>query len=559
MASGLLVSFSGYPYTPSSLCPDNGLASLAAVLSEAGHAARILDFGTVSTMARLFPEALSVRAAPLMARLAESRGAPGPELQRELARLDADLDAHQAEEVLRIAAEVCWHVRDTGAAFAGFKLWNGDGLLGTIAIARVVRETFPGLAVIAGGPHATWFRALIHELTDVFDAVVVGEAEDKIVQIAERAASSRGFEGIPGVTCHAGEHVEPTSEVDLATLPAGLYDDDVYPAMVGDEKVKLVVIDESRGCPYGCAFCAHPVESGRRLRTRPAERIVGDIAGLVHDYGLRAFRFAGSSTPGSLVRDVADGILQRGLDVSYCGFAHFATSDPGHFDVLHRSGLRAMFFGLECGSPELLRRATGKPIRIDQIRDTIRAAKAADIITVCSMIVPMPFETEETLQQSLNLLLETAPDCVPVQFPGLLPGTPWFLEAERYGFEVDKEEYLKQNVGYKFKMLFPPQFWEPLPYKVNGRTFAEFTRDTVRFIMMLEQAGILTGPTDDNALMAELAGIELRRFRDLARTWCVTGNAAAMGDFVRAFNRGARAGTVRSGQLAASSPGRDAS
>jgi hypothetical protein len=37
MARGLLISYPGCPYTPSSLLPDNRLANLAGALIEAGH------------------------------------------------------------------------------------------------------------------------------------------------------------------------------------------------------------------------------------------------------------------------------------------------------------------------------------------------------------------------------------------------------------------------------------------------------------------------------------------------------------------------------------------
>ena len=69
MSKVLLVSFAGYPYTPSSLMPDNGLASLAGSLLEAGHEVRILDYGAVATAGRLFPEALSRRVRPLAEKL----------------------------------------------------------------------------------------------------------------------------------------------------------------------------------------------------------------------------------------------------------------------------------------------------------------------------------------------------------------------------------------------------------------------------------------------------------------------------------------------------------
>ena len=52
MANGLLVSYAGSPYAFSSLFPDNGLASLAAVLRAEGHECAVWDLNTAETMAR---------------------------------------------------------------------------------------------------------------------------------------------------------------------------------------------------------------------------------------------------------------------------------------------------------------------------------------------------------------------------------------------------------------------------------------------------------------------------------------------------------------------------
>jgi radical SAM superfamily enzyme YgiQ (UPF0313 family) len=308
--------------------------------------------------------------------------------------------------------------------------------------------------------------------------------------------------------------------------------------------LKMIVLDDSRGCGYGCAFCTHPYESGSRMRVRSARRIVADMADIVARHGIRAFRFAGSSTPGSLMADVADEITRRDLDVEYASFAHFASARPEHFRLMRESGLYAMFFGIETGSEELSRRALGRAGKLQGIRETVQAAKEAGIAVVCSMIVPMPFETRETFEESIKLLVELRPDSVPVQFPGLLPGSQWFAEPERFGFEVDRQAYLRENLAYKIKLLFPPQFWKPLPYKLHdgaGRLldFAAMTRLTGEFIGTIEAHGLLTGVPDDNLLMAHLAGVHPRAFRDQARIWCATGDAAALGRFVEAHNRAA--------------------
>lgn len=88
-------------------------------------------------------------------------------------------------------------------------------------------------------------------------------------------------------------------------------------------------------------------------------------------------------------------------------------------------------------------------------------------------------------------------------------------------------------------MLFPPAFWKAPGYTVNGMSFREFTAITARFAGQLEAEGILTGVPDEMMLMADLAGIAPRQFRDMARLWCSTGQADALQQFVASYNRAA--------------------
>jgi len=56
------------------------------------------------------------------------------------------------------------------------------------------------------------------------------------------------------------------------------------------------------------------------------------------------------------------------------------------------------------------------------------------------------------------------------------------------------------------------------------------------FAAQLEQAGILVGVPDDNALIARCAGMSARQMRDLSRLWCTIGDADAMGEMVARAN-----------------------
>jgi len=541
MARGLLVSYAGYPYTPSSLTPDNGLANLAGALLEAGHDVRIVDYGTISTMRRLFPEELSRQVKPLAEKmLASPDVAPTPEQMGQIVQLADWLEIYQQAQLQQIGRELIEEVSKFQPDFVGFKLWNGDGFSGSVALAQMLRDEFPGLHIYAGGPQASWFNKVIYRRTDVFEAIACGEAEATIVPLAEHAIGQRNLADIPAIIYQQnGQVIEVprTAWLDLNDLPVPVYNPEIYPSMVGDEKIKIVVLDDSRGCPHRCGFCTHPVESGSRLRTASAQLLVDRMERIIGDYGISVFRFAGSSTPGSLMYEVAQQILARGLDVQYACFGHFASADPDHFQMMADSGLYAIFFGLESGCQRVLDKAVRKGINIAMVKETVQKAQRAGLFVVTSMIVPLPFDTEQTIKESLDFIIDLRPDSVPVQFPGLLPGTPWLEQPEKYNFEVDTEELLLAGLDYKIKLLFPPQFWESPPYEVNGMTFPEFTALTMKFAEDLEKTGILTAVPDDMALIAKCAGMTAREFRDQARLWCLTGDVAGMAKMTEQANR----------------------
>lgn len=540
MPGALLVSFGGYPYTPSSLTPDNGLANLAGSLAEVGVEARILDFGTVTNMRRLFPAELTEMLKPHAERLLAGGGEPDEQMQAQLRQLDAMLQQHRSVQMRQIAEEVAEEVRNLRPDFVGMKLWNGEGFTGSVLIAEYLREQFPELPIYAGGPQSSWWGKAIYQRTNAFTCLVDGEGERVIKLLAEHAAGRMDLESIPGISYLDGGEVRSVARaegLDLDELADPIYDPEVYPAMAGDEKIKIIVIDDSRGCPHQCGFCAHPVESGRRLRTVSAGLLADRMQSIIDRHGITAFRLSGSSTPGDLMAELADEIIAREMDVRFTCFGHFASSRPDHFEQMAKAGLRAIFFGIESGCEEVLKSAALKSISLTEVRETIEKARQAGIFVVASMIVPMPFDTEETLAESLEFLREVRPDSVPVQFPGLIPGTPWWNEPERYQIEVDRAEMTEVGLDYQIKLLFPPSMWEGLPYRVNGMTFREYTQLTMGFARDLEQSGILTAVPDDNVLIAECAEMDPRRFRDMSRLWCTIGDAETMGQMVAAANR----------------------
>jgi hypothetical protein len=177
-----------------------------------------------------------------------------------------------------------------------------------------------------------------------------------------------------------------------------------------------------------------------------------------------------------------------------------------------------------------------KPTSPGQIRTALKAAKDAGIFIVGSVILPAPGDTEETMQETFDLLMDIRPDSVFIQFPGIYPKTPWAENPERYGFNLDVESYCRQVMNYKIKTLFPPSFWSPLPYKLNGMPFRRFARITEQFALKLERNGLVTQLTDDIAMVGSVLGIEPREFKELTARAMWTGDWEKMAEIVANFN-----------------------
>ena len=202
---------------------------------------------------------------------------------------------------------------------------------------------------------------------------------------------------------------------------------------------------------------------------------------------------------------------------------------------LKKSGLFGLLFGIESGSQKVLD-LMNKPTTVEQIRKAVKASREIGIFVVGSMILPAPGDDEKTMQESFDLLMDIRPDSIFIQFPGIYPRTLWLKNPEKYGFELDAENYCRQIMNYKLKTLFPPSFWSPLPYKLNGMRFRKFARITESFALRLESDGLITQLTDDIALVGSVLSIEMKEFKKITAGAMWTGDGERMAEIISRFN-----------------------
>lgn len=194
----------------------------------------------------------------------------------------------------------------------------------------------------------------------------------------------------------------------------------------------------SRGCPANCAFCIKHVTYQNTYRWRSPGHIMQEVHKLA-GLGITNIHFEADLF--TLNRDQVTGLCQAILDASPGGkpFIRWTCNSRVDFvdqELLHlmgRAGCWMISWGIESGSPEILKRAH-KGIDLERVADALRWSKAAGIRNWGYFILGLPGETEDTIAQTIAFSKKLPLDLALFHIAVPYPGTPFWFEAQQQGW-----------------------------------------------------------------------------------------------------------------------------
>jgi len=200
----------------------------------------------------------------------------------------------------------------------------------------------------------------------------------------------------------------------------------------------------SRGCPFGCAFCAHDF-LGKRPRRRSPANVLGEMAELKRRYDIGYWHLSDDNTMASLswLYKFCDAISHNVLlRADFWGCA--GRADAVSVEVLCKmfdNGCRIVGMGIESGSQRVLD-SMNKRISVSENEKAIRNSVAVFGSASYSLIVGTPGETDADIEATIAMCrrTETRPETVFIATP--LPGAQWYDYALEKGLIDDEEEYL---------------------------------------------------------------------------------------------------------------------
>jgi radical SAM superfamily enzyme YgiQ (UPF0313 family) len=248
--------------------------------------------------------------------------------------------------------------------------------------------------------------------------------------------SSEWFSGVLGLayqgkTGFAKTLQAPLMEVADAPFPAYDLLPSVEPYHTGVFADHFAMIQTSRGCPFGCSFCAYALE---KYRPRPHEQVTEELKWLKTQFGVKNVLFFDDLLALNSARtaDLADQLIKDEVNMEWVCCTRANLTDVPSLKRMRQSGCIELAVGIESGS-EMILEKINKGVSKDDIRACAKACKEADILFYGMTICGLPGETEDTWRETINFIKEIDPFYTQFCFSTPFPNTemyPWYEEKK---------------------------------------------------------------------------------------------------------------------------------
>lgn len=296
--------------------------------------------------------------------------------------------------------------------------------------------------VFVKGGRSPWeYRALFERYPTV-DYIMIGEIERTLEKFLEK--EGRIDPSIPALAWKSQHAVKVNSESSIESnisrfpLPArDLLENDKYinPAT----RKPMTVIQAHRGCPGNCVFCPAPLVEGKKVRFRSIDNIMKEINECVEEYHIRDFLFDGDTFTINKrwVLDLCRALKESELDIQWACNSRVDTIDEDMAREMKKAGCWIVGFGIESGSDKLLEKM-GKQTTTEQARKAVKICKEHGLKVHTFYIIGLPWETEQTLRETLRFAREVKADFFDINLAAPLPGTPFYkMVSENNLYEPD--------------------------------------------------------------------------------------------------------------------------
>jgi radical SAM superfamily enzyme YgiQ (UPF0313 family) len=308
-------------------------------------------------------------------------------------------------------------------------------------LAQTCRILLPHSTIVMGGGHATFcYEDILTEDSPV-DIVVLGEAESTLLELLTHISSGTPWQDISGLAFRSNSLTtvnkprKVIDDLDSLPMPARYLD-----RSIGlDPELQSEFIVTTRGCPSTCYFCSSPDFWGKRVRFRSPAAIIEEVLYIRKKFGLIYFSIRDDTFTADRKRvlEFCSLLQKQEVNILWNCQSRVTAIDEELVTEMKRAGCECIQLGVESGSLRTLQQL-GKKIVPEQIEQACALIREIGINLSIYLISDVPGETDDDIQQTIELVRTIRPDDGYVSPLAYYPGTQLYNNAIRSG-DVTKD------------------------------------------------------------------------------------------------------------------------
>lgn len=303
-----------------------------------------------------------------------------PHYQEELHPLISDIIEDYIEKIVKENPKVI-----------GFTLYRTN-MEPSLWMLSKLRERLPDSIFIAGGPST---HSELPKLNDVFDIIVIGEAEQILLEVLDKVENQIQMD-FPMVL------TQPENQrLNLEKFPIPDYSD----FNISEYIVSNGILTEfSRGCIAKCSFCEET--HFWKYRQRNYITVVDEIEYLYKNRGVNLVWFLDSLVNGDLkeLKRFCEEIIRRNLKIQWFGYVrHDKRMDLNFYKLMKKSGATILTYGTESGSDKVLKDMNKRIVKKEIEQNFLDGFKVG-IKALTGWVISFPTETLQDFTDTITLL-----------------------------------------------------------------------------------------------------------------------------------------------------------
>ncbi len=292
--------------------------------------------------------------------------------------------------------------------------------------------------ICLGGSHASSVPERC--LEDGFDFVVIGEGELALEALIKRLSCGKERERLIRSPYIKILDSLPFPERNLINLKDYGYE-------IDDNKATTIIT--SRGCPFNCAFCSKDVWSGR-VRYHSPNYVIAEINEIISKFGFRHLLFLDDVLTLDKQRlfDICSGM--KDLNVKWRCYARPDSTTKEMLFAMKEAGCVEIGFGLESASQKILN-SVDKKLKVENATRFVRDCKEAGIAVNVFIMIGLPGETHESVQDTKKWIEENRPEKFGFNIYAPFVGTEIFNHRDKYDIKIypmpDEDSWVKGRLN----------------------------------------------------------------------------------------------------------------